>query len=120
MAGKILRAHIESFGGVTNKDIDMSEYSVLALIADGGKGKSSIINFFTAALTGVVPDEAINAVTGKAKGFLEFIGNDGMNYRVELSTTKKSDTVRIKSANNMSGGKEVLRKVVGNVLIDAG
>lgn len=117
MSGKLLRLSIESYKGIQNLSLDWeNEYAIMALIADGGIGKSSVLEFVEACLDGIVPDEAINTFTNKAKGSLEFEKN-GDKFTVEVSKTKKSETVKIRSNNNMSGGKEVLRKIVGSVAI---
>lgn len=115
MSGKILKLNIESFKGLVNVDLDWdNEYAIMAIIADGGLGKTSLVTFVKACLTGIVEEEDINLATQKAKGSLDFILND-KKYTVDISKTKKSETVKIRSENNMSGGKEVLRSIVGNV-----
>lgn len=118
MAARILRLKIVSYGGIVNKEIVWDEdYSILAIIGDGGTGKSSIEGFAEACLTGVIPDEAINIFTGKARGTMEF-EKDGKKYVIDISKTKKSETVKISNEDKMSSGKEVLRNVVGRVAVD--
>lgn len=117
MSGKILRLQIEAFKGIQNLDLDWdNEYAIMALIADGGLGKSSVLEFVETCLNGIVPESAINELVKKAKGSLLF-EKEGKKYTVEISKTKKSETVKIRSDNNMSGGKEVLRDIVGSVAI---
>lgn len=122
MSSKILRLHIDSSNGVNDVDIEFpQDKQIFALIADGQKGKSSILNFIEACLKGVVPDDMINTLTGKAKGSLDIATTnpDGSKtvHTIELSKTRKSETVRIKS-NGMHGGKEALRALVGQVAIN--
>jgi hypothetical protein len=117
MSGKILRATIESCKGVTNKKIDFSDKQILALIGDGATGKTSLVRFFQAVTSGKIDENLINNKTGKMAGTAE-IEMDGQLYTVRLSRTKKSETVEVKSSDNMRGGKEVLRRLVGTVAID--
>jgi hypothetical protein len=117
MSGKILRAYIESCKGVTDKKIDFKGKQILALIGDGATGKTSLVEFFKAICTGKIDTDLINLKTGKMAGTAD-IERDGQVYSVRLHRTKKSETVEVKSPNNMKGGKEVLRSLVGTVAID--
>lgn len=115
MSGKILRISIEAFMGIKNMDLEWDqEHAIMGIIGDGGTGKTSIMKFVKACMDGIIPEESINLETQKAKGYLNFVLN-GKAYTIEISKTKKSETVKIRSEQDMSGGKEVLRKIVGNV-----
>jgi hypothetical protein len=114
-SGKILKLRIESFKGIDNLTLEWEDgYAILGIMADGGVGKTSVMAFVEACMTGVVPDEAINLATKKAKGNLDF-ELDGKKYTIDISKTKKSETVKIRSEDNMAGGKEVIRRIVGPV-----
>lgn len=117
MLGKILKLHIEAYKGL--KDIDINwedEYNILALIADGGLGKSSIVDFVKSCLTADVNDYDINTVLEKAKGDMD-ISLGGKVYKIVLSKTKKSETLKLYSPDKTVGGKEAIRLLVGNVAI---
>jgi DNA repair exonuclease SbcCD ATPase subunit len=91
MSDKILRLHIESYMGLNDVKIDWEKYAIMGVIADGGAGKTSLIDFLRSALTGIIPDKAINVFNGKAKGSLDFIKN-GIEYTARFSKTKNSDS----------------------------
>jgi hypothetical protein len=116
MSSKILRLHIESFKGVNDLSIDFNDKPIIALIADGGIGKSSVLGFVQACVEGRVPEEAINQVTKKAKGSLD-LQIDDKQYTITISRSKKSESVKIKGSDGMEGSKEVLRKIIGPVAI---
>lgn len=117
MSDKILRAYIESYKGVVDTEIDFEQNNILAVIGDGGTGKTSIIEFFKTIVTATVPEHHINIGRGRAAGGVDLQIN-GKVYKVKFTRTKKSETVSVVSPDNMRGGKEVLRELVGAVAID--
>lgn len=118
MAGKILKLHIEAFKGIKDVNIDWEDdYNILALIGDGGLGKSSVTEFVEACLTGIVDEEAINLELGKAKGNIDLLLNN-KKYNISIAKTKKSETVKIYGEDKMSGGKEAIRDLIGKVAIN--
>lgn len=118
MSGKILKLHIVSYYGLQDVKLDLgSKYQIMAVFADGSTGKTSLLNFCNAVITGNVEAEAMNWNTGVAKGSSE-VEIDGKLYRVEISKTKKSETFKVYHNDGHIGGKEIWRKLTGEAQID--
>lgn len=118
MSGKILRIFIESYAGLRDIDIEWPEdKSIMALIADGGEGKSSMINFVKAALKGKVEEEHINLITKKARGHIDFM-MDNVPHKITISKTEKSETIMVYGKDGMKGGVTTLRRLIGTVALD--
>lgn len=122
----IRKITLESFGGLSEeRTIDLNEVTVpyVLLIGDGSVGKTSMLTFLRAILSGNVAEESVNNLTGKANGEIEF-EKGGRQWKAVLRKTRKSDTLTLFVKDEgldmwlKKGGREAIRELVGEIWID--